>query len=193
MFWTFVAGVHALAIGVNAVAAVTRRVRGRMTRPSAKRPRGKLRTVRGIARGPHVPSPFEGVPCLFAWVRLVSENSLFHRVEREVAVGQDFVLESPEGRFTVRLDGLRLRGGPALDSLQPVAETLEGVVARVIEAAHMEQPTWAEIRVRDGDELEVTGVCRMEPALEAGAGFRESALSPTLSGAGGRLDVRFIR
>jgi hypothetical protein len=52
---------------------------------------------------------------------------------------------------------------------------------------------WSEFHVRDGDEIEVTGLCREEPALASAAtGLRTSAMAPALTGAGARLDVRFL-
>jgi len=183
-----------LSFGWSATEWASRQIRGRVTRRRPARPSGKLRTVRGIARGRQTLSPFERVPCLFTWLRLVAEPDPFRRVERQLAVGSDFLLESPEGRFTVRIEGLCLRGKRRFPEPQPVATTPEDAVARVIESAGLESPYFAELHVRAGDEIEVTGVCRLEPALqnEAAGGMRSDALAPALSGGGGRLDVRFI-
>lgn len=158
-------------------------------------PAGPLRTVRGFARGAHHPSPFERVACLLTWIRLEEAAGDGARKRCELAVGDDFLLQSPEGVFTVRIAGLHLVGRAPLVEGGAVLTVPDGPLGEVVAAFGPTKTVfWSELHVRDGDELEVTGVCREEPALAsaAGRGPRDAAPALALTGAGGRLDVRLL-
>jgi hypothetical protein len=130
---------------------------------------------------------------LFTWVRLEEPFLQWQwtRNRYELAVGHDFLLVSREGVFTVRIDGLRLLGHPDLSEGGIVDAPQPGRLGEALAAFDPRRAVmWSELHVRDGDALEVTGVCRQEPALEGG--LRDSARTPALTGAGARLDVRFL-
>ena len=183
-----------LLLGAGVLMLIGCQLVDRIHLPRRPRPKGPLRTVRGIARGPHRPSPFEGVPCLFTWVRLEVSVANHGYNPCELAAGHDFLLESAEGVVPVRIDGLRLLGHPGLAPGGMVTTVPPGPLGDLVRSVSRAM-TWSEFHVRDGDELEVTGICRDEPALETSAAFglRDNPQMPTLTGAGARLDVRFLR
>jgi hypothetical protein len=175
----------------TAVVYAARYTAGRLRRRSlrARRrvpPEGMVRHVSGRVIGIRpVRSPVETMPCVVAWTVVRGLGPDGRSATIRVVTACDFLVESPEGVFVVRAEGLRVDAGSrdVFDylTLVPAGPLGETVLETGID---LEAPIeYREVRIDHGDEIAVRGVWRREAAthqLEV-SGYRLAPVLPTLS------------
>ena len=146
-------------------------------------PEGEVRHVSGRVIGLRsVRSPIETMRCVVAWTVVRGLGPDGRPATVRVATASDFLVESTEGVFVVRAEGLtvdvRPRHGFDYLTLVPAGPLGESVLETGID---LEAPIeYREIRIDHGDEIAVRGVWRRESALDLG-GYRFEPVLPTLS------------
>jgi hypothetical protein len=149
-------------------------------------PEGTVRLVCGRVIGIQpVRSPVETIACVVAWTIVRGQGADGRPASVRIATGADFLVESNEGLFVVRVDGLTVKEGPGAGydylTLVPAGPLGESVLEIGID---LEAPIeYREIRIDEGDEIAVRGVWRREstPTTVALGGYRVAAFLPTLS------------
>lgn len=152
-------------------------------------PEGEVRLVCGRVIGlSAVRSPVETMSCVLSWtvVRGVGPDGRPETIR--VATGGDFLVDSTEGLFVVRAEGITVDEGTLGASfdyltLVPAGPLGETVLERCLD---LEAPMqYREIRIDHGDEIAVRGIWRREatPTAVALGGYRLAPFLPTLSGA----------
>jgi len=151
-------------------------------------PEGAERLVCGRVIGLRpVRSPIETMSCVLAWTVVRGLGPDGKTATVRLATGADFLVESTEGLFVVRAEGITVREsrGPGFDylTLVPAGPLGESVLETCID---LDAPIeYREIRIDHGDEIAVRGVWRREAtdtAVELG-GYRVAPFLPTLSDA----------
>lgn len=153
---------------------------------------GPVRTVRGrIATLHAVTSPIDGLPCAIAWTVIEGHTRFGLPARVEIGTAATFLLESAEGTFQVLPVDLWVRR----HRIEPqflLTKSLPPQIAERVASSRIEslRPLrYAEGYFAPGDEIELRGVCRPEPCLDL-QGPRGPRVLPTLSGGGGRLEIR---
>jgi hypothetical protein len=159
--------------------------------PRADRPAGPVRVIRGTLRCPRpVRSPIEGLSCAISWTVIEGRSRLGWPVRAEVGTAGDLLVESAEGPFAVRAEQLWVRRHHIAMQF-PVQVALPEHVAAVLRASRIDSRRplrYGEAFFVDGDPIEIRGVVRDEPCAFL-PGAREPRVLPTLTGAGGRLEI----
>lgn len=169
----------------RAVRGLRRRsLRARRTVP----PEGARRLVCGRVIALHpVRSPVGSRSCVIAWTVVRGLGPDGRAAAVRIATAADFLIESREGLFVVRAEGITVEEGPdgGYDYLTvvPAGPLGEEVLETGID---LDAPIeYREIRIDEGDEIAVRGVWRHEatPTTVALGGYRVAAFLPTLSAA----------
>jgi hypothetical protein len=151
-------------------------------------PEGAERLVWGrvIALQP-VRSPVGSMSCVIAWTVVRGLGPDGRTAAVRIATAADFLIESREGLFVVRAEGITVQEGPGGGydylTLVPAGPLGEEVLEIRID---LDAPIeYREIRIDEGDEIAVRGVWRREatPTTVALGGYRLAAFLPTLSAA----------
>jgi len=151
-------------------------------------PEGAERLVCGrvIALQP-VRSPVDSMSCVISWTVVRGLGPDGRPAAVRVATAADFLIESGEGLFVVRAEGITLQEGPhggyEYLTLVPAGPLGEEVLETGID---LDAPIeYCEIHIGEGDEIAVRGVWRREatPTSVALGGYRLAAFLPTISGA----------
>ena len=170
---------------VRAVRAVRRRaLRARRPVP----PEGAERLVCGRVIGLRpVRSPVETMSCVLAWTVVRGLGPDGRTATVRLATAADFLVESPEGLFVVRAEGITVHEGHGTGfdylTLVPAGPLGESVLETCID---LDAPIeYREIRIDHGDEIAVRGVWRHEATptdFELGS-YRIAPFLPTISAA----------
>lgn len=159
--------------------------------PRADRPTGPLRVIRGTLRCPRsIRSPIEGLSCAISWTVVEGHSRFGFPVRVEVGTAGDLLVDSTEGLFAVRAEQVWVRRHHIAMQF-PVQVALPEPVAAVLRASRIDarRPLrYGEAFFVDGDPIEIRGVVRDEPCPFL-PGAREPRVLPTLTGAGGRLEI----
>jgi len=157
------------------------------------RPRARCTTVFGRVEGvERVYAPIEGISCVLCCTVVEGLDRRGHRRVIELVTANDFLLRADDRTLQVRASGAVLLAWMGVDETFPlVLPRPAPLLADALAAAGIVKPrSYAELSLHDGDPIRVTGVLRDEPALQASAaGYRQPELRPTLTGAGGRLEI----
>ncbi|MBI2898239.1 MAG: hypothetical protein HYY06_32110 [Deltaproteobacteria bacterium] len=169
------------------------------------KPAGRIEKVRGRAAVVQsVRGPLDGHEGLLVMTVLASQTWSGTQMVQTVTAN-DFLLEADGGEsFVVRASDIVFRWGwlterylLGWDGMEPVRRLLPAAMQETIAGTPLRPP--AALRCRDivvpsGSRLEARGLTRQEPAQFGmpGSGFRGQALVPTLTGGGGRLELRYI-
>ncbi len=163
----------------------------RASAPRPERPVGPLRVVRGILRCPRpVRSPIERLACAISWTVIEGHSRRGWPVRVEVGTAGDLLVESPDGLYAVRTSDLWVRSH-GITMQFPVQVELPEHVAEAVQASRIDAHStlrYGEAFFVDGDAIELRGVVREEPCPFLRNG-RELRVLPTITGAGGRLEI----
>lgn len=151
-------------------------------------PEGEERLVCGRVIGIQpVRSPIETMACVLAWTVVRGLGPDGRPTAIRLATAADFLIQSAEGLFVVRADGIVVQEGPGAGydylTLVPAGPLGESVLENGID---LDAPIeYREIRIDEGDEIAVRGVWRREatPTTVALGGYRVAPFLPTISAA----------
>jgi hypothetical protein len=134
-----------------------------------------------------VRSPVDEMYCVISWTVVRGLCADGRPAAVRVATAADFLIESREGIFVVRAEGIKVEEGPGAGyeylGLVPAGPVGEEVLEIGID---LDAPIeYREIHIDEGDEIAVRGVWRREatPTTVALGGYRVAAFLPTISGA----------
>lgn len=172
--------------GIRRLLRGLRRRSLRAQRPAP--PEGAERLVCGRVIGlQEVRSPVDALSCVIAWTVVRGSGPDGRPAAVRVATAADFLVESKDGLFVVRAEGITLHELPdgvyEYLTLVPAGPLGEGVLEIGID---LDAPIeYREVHIGDGDEIAVRGVWRREatPTSVALGGYRLAAFLPTISGA----------
>ncbi len=158
------------------------------------RPRARCTTVFGrVEAVERVHAPIEGISCVLSCTVVEGRDRRGRRRVVEVVTANDFLLRADDRTFQVRAAGAVLFAWMKVDETFPfVLPRPAPALGEALAAAGIVKPLHcSELSLHDGDPVWVKGVLRHEPAFDASAsGYRGAGLRPTLTGAGGRLEIR---
>ncbi|MBI2898238.1 MAG: hypothetical protein HYY06_32105 [Deltaproteobacteria bacterium] len=177
------------------------------------KPAGRIEKITGRAiavkpaRGPFLGHEGVVVLSILAEASAAPEQSLLPPLRGirflQFVTASDFLLEADGGRsFVVRARDVFVRPEWRVrldllfwDNLEPVDFLLPEWMLEKLEGTPLEPPAalrYREFGYESGRRFEVRGLSRMEAAPFGlpGSGFRDQALVPTLTGGGGRLELR---